>query len=99
MRGSVHLRGMAHAPSEFVAACLVVAHGRSNDLRNPLVRRLAEDAASTGVWVLRSNLRGVDAKQRRSRDLSTEEDDLRGAVACAHQAVREVPIFVAGKSM
>ncbi len=99
MTGSAHLRGMAHAPSEFVAASLVVAHGRSNDMRNPLVRRLAEDAAATGVWALRFNFRGVDAKQRPSRDLSTEEDNLRGAVAFAHQAVPEVPIFVAGKSM
>ena len=97
--GTGTTRGVAHPPSSGTLAGLVIAHGRSNDLRNPFVRRLAGTAADRGIWALRFNFRYVDAKQRASRDLSLEEDDLLGAVAFARQAIYGGPIFVAGKSM
>src|SRR5712691_2250299 len=75
--GGAELRGIVHAPDR-PAAGLVISHGRSNDLRNPLVRRVAEAVASEGIWALRFNFRYVDAKGLASRDLSREEDDLRG---------------------
>src|SRR3989442_1464323 len=81
----VELRGIVHAP-ERASAGLVITHGRSNDLRNPLIRRLAEAVASEGIWALRLNFRYVDAKGQASRDLSREEDDLRGAVRFAREA-------------
>src|SRR5437867_267311 len=43
--GGAELRGIVHAP-ERPSAGLVITHGRSNDLRNPLVRRVAEAVAS-----------------------------------------------------
>ena len=81
------------------AAGLLVAHGRSNDMGTPLVRRIAHAASDHGLWTLRFNFRYVDAKHTASRDLSAEEDDLRGAVRFARAAVPNAPIFAAGKSM
>jgi len=96
--GIAQLRGIVHAP-ERPKAGLVISHGRSNDLRNPLVRRVAEAVVSEGIWALRFNFRYVDAKGQASRDLSREEDDLRGAVRFAREALPSQKIFVAGKSM
>ncbi len=94
----VELRGIVHGP-ERPKAGLVIAHGRSNDLRNPLVRRIAEAVASKGIWALRFNFRYVEAKGQASRDLSREEDDLHGAIRFAREAVASQKIFLAGKSM
>src|SRR2546422_2575671 len=96
--GIAELRGIVHAPDRPNAG-LVIAHGRSNDLRNPLVRRVAEAVASEGIWAVRFNFRYVEAKRQASRDLSREEDDLHGAVLFAHEAVPSHKIFLAGKSM
>src|SRR5437899_3298214 len=96
--GSAELRGIVHGP-ERPKAGLVIAHGRSNDLRNPLIRRLGEAVASEGIWALRFNFRYVDAKGLASRDLSREEDDLHGAIRFAREAVPSHKIFLAGKSM
>src|SRR3989475_6011344 len=96
--GIAELRGIVHAPDRPKAG-LVIAHGRSNDLRNPIVRRVAEAVASEGIWVLRFNFRYVDAKGQASRDLSREEADLRGAVRFAREALAWQKIFAAGKSM
>src|SRR6058998_2036753 len=96
--GGAELPGIVHAP-ERPKAGLVIAHGRSNDLRNPLVRRVAEAVASGGIWALRFNFRYVDAKGQASRDLSREEDDLHGAILFAHETVPAHRIFLAGKSM
>lgn len=78
---------------------IVVAHGRSNTMNVPLVRRISESAAEAGLLAVRFNFRYVDAKGQASRDLSAEEDDLLGAVRFARQALASQPIFVAGKSM
>jgi len=96
--GSAEIRGIVHGP-ERPKAGLVIAHGRSNDLRNPLIRRLAEAVASEGIWALRFNFRYVDAKGQASRDLSREEDDLRGAIRFARESLPSQKIFAAGKSM
>src|SRR2546425_10067624 len=96
--GIAELRGIVHAPDRPKAG-LVIAHGRSNDLRNPLVRRVAEAVASEGIWAVRFNFRYVDAKGQASRDLSREEDNLHGAVLFAREAVASQKNFLAGKSM
>ena len=77
----------------------MIAHGRSNDLRNPLVRRISEAVAAEGIWALRFNFRYAEVKGQASKDLSQEEGDLRGAVRFARLAVPSRRIFVAGKSM
>ena len=96
--GGAELRGIVHAP-ERPSAGLVITHGRSNDLRNPLVRRIVEAVALEGIWALRFNFRYADVKGQASRDLSREEADLRGAVRFAREALPSQRIFVAGKSM
>ncbi|MGQ0796543.1 MAG: alpha/beta hydrolase family protein [Methanobacteriota archaeon] len=98
--GGSELRGVVHEPIEGRPHVgVVVAHGRSNDMRNPLVRRVASAAAEAGWWALRFNFRYVDAKGRASRDLSAEEDDLLGAVRFARKALPSGLIVVAGASM
>ena len=98
--GDGDVRGIVHPPrSGDAKAELVLAHGRSNDMKNPLLRRIAEAASESGLFALRFNFRYVDAKRQASRDLSVEEDDLRGAVWFTRQRVPAAPIFVAGKSM
>src|SRR3989442_5350390 len=98
--GAGEVRGIVHPPaSGEPRGGLVLAHGRSNDMKNPFVRRIAEAASGAGLLAFRFNFRYVDAKRTASRDLSVEEDDLRGAVRYARQAVPSGPIFVAGKSM
>jgi len=96
--GGGELRGIVHSPNHPKAG-LVIAHGRSNDLRNPLVRRVAEAVASEGIWALRFNFRYADVKGHASRDLSLEEADLLAAVRFAREALPSQRIFVAGKSM
>jgi len=96
--GREEVRGIVHSV-EPAKVALVIAHGRSNDMRNPFVRRVAESVASEGIWALRFNFRYVDAKGQAARDLSREEHDLRGAVRFARAALPSQKIFVAGKSM
>src|SRR5438132_13425237 len=91
--GIAQLRGIVHAP-ERPKAGLVIAHGRSNDLRNPLVRRVAEAVASEGIWAVRFNFRYVEAKRQASRDLSREEDDRHGAVLFAHEGAPAQRVFL-----
>jgi len=97
--GSDRVRGILHPPSLLAVAGLVVTHGRSNDMKNPFVRRIAEATAEHGILAVRINLRYVDAKSSASRDLSREEDDVLGAVRFLRKELTDVPIFVAGKSM
>ena len=97
--GSGEVRGILHRPRGPTLAGLVVTHGRSNDMRNPFVRRIAEAASETGLTALRMNFRYVDEKGRASRDLSREEDEIRGAVQFLRKDVGHRPIFLAGKSM
>jgi len=93
-------RGIVHTPGAGLpVGGLVIAHGRSNDMRVPFLRRIAQAGAESGLWSLRFNFRYVDAKSSASKDLSREEDDLRGAIRFARAAVPGGPIFAAGKSM
>ncbi len=98
--GQGEVRGVARDPATpSPSAALVVTHGRSNDMGNPLVRGLARAGSDHGLWTLRLNFRYVEAKRSASRDLSAEEEDLRGAVRFARAASGTAPIFIAGKSM
>ena len=93
------VRGMLHRPRGPMVAGLVVTHGRSGDLRNRLVRRVAETAAEIGLLALRMNFRYVDEEGRASKDLRREEDELRGAVRFLRKDMGDRPIFIAGQSM
>ncbi len=97
--GDGEVRGIVHRPTVGPSAGLVITHGRSNDMKNPLVRRVAEAAADLGLLAVRINFRYVDGKGSASRDLAREEDDLIGAVRFVRKEMSLLPIFVAGKSM
>ena len=93
------VRGIVHLPSGDRRGGLIITHGRSNDMKNVLVRRTAEAASEAGLWALRFTFRYAETKGSASRDLSGEADDHLGAVMFTRQRVPTGPIFVAGKSM
>jgi len=97
--GNGEVRAIVHRPGAQPIAGLVVTHGRSNDMKNRLVKQIAVAAAEDGILTARMNFRYVDAKSSASRDLSREEDDLLGAVRFLRKELAEAPIFVVGKSM
>ena len=99
LSGEGHVRGIVHRPSADPKAGLVITHGRSNNMKTPLVRRIAEAASENAVLAVRINFRYADAKGSASRDLSREEDDLLGAVRFLRRQMSSSPIYVAGKSM
>lgn len=97
--GDGEVRGILHRPVAKLMAGLVMTHGRSNNLKNPLVLRVTEAATQQGILAARINFRYVDAKGSASRDLAREEDDLIGAVRFLRKEMPKGPVFVAGKSM
>lgn len=97
--GSGEVRGILHRPDVEPRAGLVITPGRSGTMRAPFFRRLAEAAAESGIGALRMNFQYTDEKGRASRDLSREEDDLRGALRFIADRLPAIPILAAGKSM
>src|SRR5256885_1203787 len=97
--GSGEVRGIVHRPPGPTHAGLVVTHGRSGDMRDLFLKRIAAAASQVGLVALRMNFRYADEKGRASRDLTQEEDDLRGAVRFLRKDMGNHPIFIAGKSM
>ena len=95
--GEVH--GILHRPATKPVAALAVTHGRSNDMKNPFVKRVAQAAADAGILAIRINFRYVETKGQASRNLAREEDDLLGAVRFLRKESPLASIFVAGKSM
>jgi predicted alpha/beta-hydrolase family hydrolase len=93
------VRGLLHTPEGTPSAGLVLTHGRSGHLQNPVLRRIATAAADAGLAALRMNFRYTDEKGIASRDLAREEDDLRGAIRFLSSRFPEAPIFLAGQSM
>src|SRR5437867_1884399 len=77
--GAGEVRGIVQSPAIDPRAGLVLAHARSNDMKNSLLRRLAEAASDAGFLAVRFNFRYVDAKKTASRDLSLDEAHVRGA--------------------
>src|SRR5947199_3113041 len=75
--GSGTVRGLLHAPESAPSAGLILTHGRSGNLLNPIPRRIATAAADAGLAALRMNFRYAEEKGVASRDLAREEDDLR----------------------
>jgi uncharacterized protein len=96
---SGEVRGLFHRPAATARAGLVIAHGRSGNLRAPFIRRVAEAAATSAIGALRMNFRYTEEKGKASRDLSREEEDLRGGLSFLKRELGTVPIFVAGISM
>ncbi|HYV08341.1 MAG TPA: alpha/beta family hydrolase [Thermoplasmata archaeon] len=97
--GSGEVSGIAHRPAGTRLGGLVVTHGRSSDMRNRLVTRVAGAAADAGLLALRMNFRYVEERTVASRDLSREEGDLRGAIRFLRGEMSARPIFIAGASM
>src|SRR6266480_3489701 len=92
--GSGTVRGLLHAPEAAPTAGLVLTHGRSGNLQNPIPRRIATAAADAGLAALRMNFRYTDEKGVASRDLSRAEDDVRGALRFMANRFPEIPNFL-----
>src|SRR5436309_11747034 len=79
--GEGEVRGILHLPLGDSRAGIVVAHGRSNDLKNPLIRRIREAASQAGLFALRLNLRYTVFILRADKDLYAGDGDLGAEVA------------------
>jgi len=97
--GAGEVSGIAHRPAGTGLGALVVTHGRSGDMRNRLVTRVARAAADSRLLALRMNFRYADEGAMASKDLSREEGDLRGAIRFLRGELPAEPIFAAGASM
>jgi predicted alpha/beta-hydrolase family hydrolase len=97
--GSGDVRGILVRPDRAPSAVLAITHGRSNNMRNALLKRLSFAAAEADIASLRMNFRYVEEKGHASRDLSREEQELRGAADFLQGEIPGVPLFIAGKSM
>ena len=97
--GAGEVSGIMHRPAGTRLGGFVVTHGRSGDMRNRLVTRVARAAADSGLLALRMNFRYADEGAMASRDLSREERDLRGAIRFLRGELPAEPIFAAGASM
>ncbi len=97
--GAGEVSGIVHRPAGTRLGGFVVTHGRSGDMQNRLVTRVARAVADAGLLALRMNFRYVEEGTRASRDLSREEGDLRGAIRFLRGELPAGPIFVAGASM
>lgn len=97
--GAGTVRGILLVPDSAPSAGIVLTHGRSGDMRDPFLRRMASASAESGVAALRINFQYVEERGRASRDLSREEDDLRGGLRFLRKELGASPIFVAGRSM
>lgn len=99
LNGSGEVSGILQRPETRPPAGIVVTHGRSGNMRNPLVRRIASAVAESGFAALRMNFRYTDEKAKASRDLSREADELQGAVRFLKSELGGCQIVVAGASM
>ncbi len=97
--GAGEVSGIVHRPAGTRLGGFVVTHGRSGDMRNRLVTRVARAVAEAGLLALRMNFRYVEEGTMASRDLSREEGDLRGAIRFLRGELHAGPIFVVGASM
>jgi predicted alpha/beta-hydrolase family hydrolase len=97
--GSGEVRGILHRPETAPRAGLIIAHGRSGNMRAPFIRKIAEAAVQSGIGALPMNFRYTDERGKASRKLSREEDDLRGALGFLKRELGGLPILVAGISM
>ncbi|MGB7069574.1 MAG: alpha/beta family hydrolase [Pyrinomonadaceae bacterium] len=76
---------------------LVLGHGASSNMRNPLLATIAEHLAEQNIATFRYNF--PYSENKRGRDsLATCTDTIRSAVAVAHKAAPHLPIFVGGHS-
>ena len=97
--GAGEVSGIMHRPAGTRLGGFVVTHGRSGDMRNRLVTRVARAAADSRLLALRMNFRYADEGAMASKDLSREEGDLRGAIRFLRGELPAEPIFAAGASM
>src|SRR5205807_8048812 len=58
------VRGILHRPRGPTLAGIVVTHGRSSDMRNRLVKRIAEAAADAGLVAVRMDFRYIPGEGR-----------------------------------
>ncbi|HWG92016.1 MAG TPA: alpha/beta fold hydrolase [Candidatus Thermoplasmatota archaeon] len=102
--GGVHLSGRLHVPKRDAAAGVVVAHPHpleGGDMENPVVRAVAEEAASRGLATLRFDFRHV--RGRAGLDEATlvadSEADLLAAVENLRTALPPgAPVALVGYS-
>ncbi len=77
----------------------VIAHGRHQDMDEPMLVALAARATELGLWVLRFNFSFRELMAEPSAGHADEIEDLRAAVDFARETSGLTHVFVAGKGM
>ncbi len=76
---------------------LVLGHGASSNMRNPLLQTIAENLASRQIATFRYNF-PYSEKGGGRNSLATCTETIRSAVKAAHEAAPDLPIFAGGHS-
>lgn len=95
--GPLHGRLLALAGP--LQAALVVAHGRTGDMDEPLVAGLARRGAEIGLWTMRFNFAFRELGAEPSAGFEDEIGDLREAIAFARRTSGVDRIIVAGRGL
>lgn len=80
-------------------ALLALAHGAGADMHHAFMQQLAEALAARGVATFRYQFPYTEAGKRRPDPRGRLLATVRAAVAVAHAAAPDLPLFAGGKSM
>lgn len=95
----VALEGVLHLPVEPTGTIVVIGPGRGYHKDLPFLKRTAEELQKVGVAALRFDWAYFTAKTKHAPDLSTELEDLEGAIAFAKAVEGVKHVVLAGKSL
>jgi predicted alpha/beta-hydrolase family hydrolase len=79
-------------------ACLVLAHGAGAGMTHPFLERVAAGLAERRVATLRYQFPYMERGSKRTDPPKVAHATVRAAVAAAHAALADVPLFAGGKS-
>ena len=95
----VALEGVLHLPAKPTGTIVVIGSGRGYHKDLPFLKRTAEELQKVGVAALRFDWAYFTAKKQHAPDLSTELEDLEGALDFAKGVDGVKHVVLAGKSL
>lgn len=95
----VALEGVLHLPEQPTGTIVVIGSGRGYHKDLPFLKRTAEALQKVGVAALRFDWAYFTAKKQHAPDLSTELEDLEGAIEFAKKVAGVKHVVLAGKSL
>lgn len=89
--------GLLQAPAS-ARACYVMAHGAGAGMAQAFLGAIAADLEALDIATLRYQFPFMERGSKRPDPPKVAHAAVRAAVACAHAAVPDVPLFAGGKS-